>query len=373
VRQRHREARFLDRLDALGVLCWRMRARVVPGRAILSGAVRLLAMSVVLISAGRDARANDVLPFLVEYEAAPTCPTGTEFRVLLDRKLSATPGEQHSAISDALVRLSASTDGFVGRLELTRLDGTFSSRDISAASCGELAEAIAFVVALASRGGDAPTDFRALSLPPVPEPAVLRTAASRVSVRPPAPERSRSGAVWGVGGAALAGVRTGLGPTWTVTEGAALEVQAPAYGAWALVSRAGFSHAEPITRNDRYGSSVFAWNAGSLELCPTRFNRAKPLSVVPCWSTELGMLRVTGKPTLNQASRGRVASELWVAGSPLLRVEIEVVRHLSLQAQGQVILSFTPYRFVFDDPDTPVYRVPELAVAGHLGLSLNFP
>lgn len=353
-----------------------MRARFIRGRAGFTGAARSLAFGALLVCVEHNAGAADALPFALSYEAAPTCPPEAEFRALLDEKLSAAPGEDHSAISGTVVRLSAGPGSFIGRLELTHRDGTSYSRDISAASCAELAAAIAFVVALASRGGDETADFQASPPPPPappPTPQVPPLAAVRLASPPRAAARPKSGDAWGVGGGVLAGVRTGLGPTWTFVEGAGLELRAPAHGALALAGRVDFSHSEPIVRVDRYGSSLFAWNAGTLELCPARFEKAKPLSVVPCWGTELGLLRVTGRPTLNASSRGRLASQIWLAGSPLLRLELQLVRHVSLQAQGQVILSFTQYRFVLDDPDTPVYRVPEVAVAGQLGLSLTFP
>jgi hypothetical protein len=183
----------------------------------------------------------------------------------------------------------------------------------------------------------------------------------------------RRRAEWRYGFAAQLGVRTGLGPTWTVAEVGVLDVRRSGGKAWAPVLRAGIARAEPITRIERVGSTELSWLAARVEGCPLQLRLVATLQLVPCVGAHVGQLSATGQPSVGSSGQGRVAKNLWFDAVAAARLELGLWDVLSLEAQGDMLFPLTQYRFAFDHPDTAVYQVPGLAFAGFVGLAVHFP
>lgn len=303
------------------------------------------------------------------YVADAGCPDQVTFAARVEAQLvearETTPGRARAAVT--LRRDAASASG---SLELTRDDGTHYVRELSAESCDAAAQGLAFVLAYALGGGDletAPTQpFAPENAPPSqPEPATVQPAAAPASV--PAERRS----AWRYGLSAQLGVRTGLGPIWTLVESGLVDVRRTGSGGWSPALRAGFARSEPILRIDRVGSTELSWLAGRVEGCPLQVRLFGTLQLLPCVGAHLGQITAAGTPS--GEGSGRVAEQLWLDAVGAVRLELWLWRVLSLEVQGEALVPLTPYRFAYDRPDTLVYQVPGVAFAGFVGLSVHFP
>jgi hypothetical protein len=285
---------------------------------------------------------------------------------------SALPAGQRVA-----VQLHAAGAGFVGRLELLRADGSTYHREVSGASCAEVANALAFVLALALGAKDpeppstqpAPQSKPEAPPAPLPPPAPSALAAPPRLPEPPGEQRRSA---WSFGFGVQLGARAGLAPDWALVESAFFQARRASTTPFGLTLRVGFSNAQLDTQQTANGSADFRWRTGSLQACPVRLRLSKPLALVPCAGAHIGQLQVSGHP--NPSAGERVASKVWLDGLGALRLELTVLHSLSLGLEGQLIVPFTPYQFTFDSPNSSVtvYQVPNLASAAFVGLAAHF-
>ncbi|MES1186339.1 MAG: hypothetical protein ABUL60_21190 [Myxococcales bacterium] len=345
------------------------------GRGSRSAAALLL----VVLAGARPSRAQPALTYDLDYVADVGCPERAAFEAWVQAQLrearETTPGAQ----AHAAVRLQAAASGATASVELTRADGSRYQRELSGESCEAAAQGLAFVLAYALGGGDAedapvpempqesPATAPARAAAPVSAP--VETSSPQVAPIVASAPRPRSSMRWGA--ALQLGARTGLGPTWTWVEAAALDLRRRD-GVLAPVLRVAVLHGEPIQRLDAAGSTELSWLAGRLELCPLQLPLARTLKALPCLATHVGRITAEGKPT-SAPELGRRAREPWVDAAAALRLELSLFGVLQLEAQGELLAPLTPYRFAFDHPDTSVYQVPALATAGYLGLGAYLP
>ena len=291
-----------------------------------------------------------------------------------------TPG----ATARATVSLRRNAAGATGSFELTRGDGSRYLRELSAESCDAAAQGLAFVLAYALGGGEpeaAPVPeldgqsapAAAPTVAPAPTPALAPVAAPTPAPAPPPQLASAPRPTWRYGLAAQLGARTGLGPIWTPVEVGVLDVRRTGRSAFEPVLRAGVAHGEPIMRVERVGSTRFSWLGARIEVCPVQLRMLGTLRLLPCAGAHVGRLVAVGQPSAGVGGQGRRANTPWLDGLGGLRLELELLRVLEVEAQGELLLPFTRYRFAFDNPETPVYQVPGLAFAGFLGLGMHFP
>jgi hypothetical protein len=275
------------------------------------------------------------------------------------------------------IELHEAGPDFQGRLALRRADGSGYERKVSGASCTEVANAVAFVLALAlvaNEGPPAPSPDSGVA--PVAQPPALEVPpAAAPAARPPRTKPAPAGrhsALSFAAGVQL-GTRTGLAPRWLVLEGAFLELRRTTNQLLGLTLRGAFVNAASVSHSSVSGSTDFGWWAGRLEVCPLRVHLLTALELVPCAGMHLGRLRVSGHPDTEPSGSGRTSAQWWADGLGTLRLELAVARWLSLQGQADLLLPLTQYRFAFDAPDTSVYRVPSLAAGGFVGLAARFP
>lgn len=126
-----------------------------------------------------------MIPVQLEYTAPAGCPTQTEFVAFVTNRGGdfAHPGPKTKA-NAMVVKLRREASEHVGSLELRLDDMASDQRQLHAASCAEVAEALAVVAAIALRGGDSSEPDAA---PPV---AASEPAAPVAASAPPAPKGS---------------------------------------------------------------------------------------------------------------------------------------------------------------------------------------
>lgn len=312
--------------------------------------------------------------YALEYAADPTCPGRAQFEGLISYYLES---ELPAPGARVQVGLSEGDAGARGSLTLERADGTRYTRELGAATCQEVAPAVAFVLAYALAGREA--EQAAPSTAPITEPTTVQPSAATSSLsttevtdRGP-PSNRRAGSSWRFGVGVALGARTGLGPIWTTVEAARVEARRERdEDPLVLAFVASLLRDETITRIDRNGTTTFAWLAGRLDFCPVRLELQAWLSLLPCGGAHLGRLLATGEPLRGSGARGREVSKLWADAVLATRLELRLWRVLALEAQGELVVPLTTYRFAFDNPDTPVYQVPHVAAAGFVGLAVHF-
>jgi hypothetical protein len=346
------------------------------GRGCRSAALLLLAV----LAGARPTRAQPALTYDLDYVADPGCPERAAFEAWVQAQLREARETTPGARAHAAVRLQAAASGAIAGVELTRADGSHYERELRGESCEAAAQGLAFVLAYALGGGDAedapvpeipqetPATAPTLEAAPVAS-APVETSSPRVAPIVASAPRRRSSLRWGA--ALQLGVRTGLAPTWTWVEAAAVDLRRRD-SVLAPVLRVAVLHGEPIQRLDAAGSTEFSWLAGRLELCPLQLPLARTLKALPCLATHLGRITAEGKPT-SAPELGNRAREPWIDAAAALRLELSLFGVLQLEAQGELLAPLTPYRFAFDHPDTSVYQVPALAAAGFLGVGAYLP
>jgi hypothetical protein len=291
----------------------------------------------------------------LSYEADATCPDASRF---LDAALQKSEGvvleRTADANAQALVTLHARDTAFVGRLELKRRSGTYV-REMNAASCSELASALAFVLGLAlveeygSQDGDkAPKPIAA----PADVAGPVATPASSVD--------------WWFG--AEMGVRTGVSPVASTTEGVFLS-HTLAKGL-APLFRAGLVRSEPNRETRADYSTEFSWAALRIEGCPVRLPVSDFAAFRPCIAAQLGPIWTSGFP-VRQGGSADSQSRLSVEAAAGLRLELRPVPAVSVHLAFDGLLPLRHYTFYFDGPYTEVLRTPVFAVAGTLGVSFR--
>jgi hypothetical protein len=264
-----------------------------------------------------------------------------------------------------------------GRFELVRPDGSHSSRELESPSCDEAATALAFVLALAL-SGRATSDAGSIPGQPPSEARPEVAPATRASDRQHSGTGTNQGQLsnpwrWRVGLGVQLGARSGVGPRFTPVEAAVLAMRGQDRRPWQVGVRIAFLRGQPITHSDAAGDSTFKWLAARVEGCFWSAALSRALTATPCLSTHVGQLTVVGAPEPLPGATGRRAAGLWLEAGGAVRLELQLVKALSLEMQGEALLPLTRYRFAFDRPDTDVYRVPPLAAYASFGLVAHFP
>src|SRR5882724_4324372 len=117
------------------------------------GALLLIALTCVTSRSRADSQA-----LALEYDADATCPDQDAFSALVLEKLAANGVEESSSARPQIAaHIHAASSGFVGQLALRRSDASNYAREVTGDSCPEVANALAFVLALALGAKDAPS------------------------------------------------------------------------------------------------------------------------------------------------------------------------------------------------------------------------
>jgi len=321
--------------------------------------------------------ADEQARYELDYAAEPLCPSRAAFERLVESQLAEFDDISRTIQARAVVRFRRSGAEVVGRFDLERDDGTRSSRELASSSCEEAANALAFVLALALGGREATSDASPHEANRQPQAAPSAPTSLPTLQQPRAdsdlvPALPRPAWRWRFDGGVQLGARAGVGPSWTAVEAGFLGLRGDHEARWGMRLRLGVLRAQPIRHADSAGATTFEWLAGRVEGCASRV-LVEAVAVAPCLVGHVGQLTAIGEPEALPGATGDSVASLWLEGGGALRLEWHVVQGLSVEAHGEALLPLTRYRFAFDRPDTPVYRVPRVAAGAFLGLAAHFP
>jgi hypothetical protein len=322
----------------------------------------LAALAAGIVVGPRPARAGDATePIRIEYHAEAGCPSADEFNAQVFRRTSsarlATGGDTARTF---IVGIERRPTGLTGSLVIRQADGTTESREVAGPECGEVATVLALATALAidpqASLAAEPVDMPPLTSeprpPPLAKPANEPGTVEGTSL-PPLPE-----------GGAPAPWILALGPSLEaavaprVAFGGTVELawRAPDPGA---VSSAGVELTYLATPRYRSGTTAatFSYLYARPSLCSVALRWQASSGVAPCLGAELGAVTGSGIDVPHESTRTR----LWATVDIGLRLFQTLGSQWFLELEGGVVLPLTLYRFVFLDPNTPVYSVPSAA------------
>jgi hypothetical protein len=301
------------------------------------------------------------------YTSGPDCPAESEFWAMVATHLRNPSALDALPVRVELVELEGRAQAKVAFGSDGRVDAT---RELSASTCGEAAQAAALVVALA-------LDARVDEQKPVPPPAPPARPIPQPRPTPPrspdqrdsAPRevsRGESGLYLQLGGGALAQQALAPSPLIGVTAFAGIGDHAAAAEA-----RLGVVFAQSGTTESDDASAEFSLLAGQLEACAFAIVRSERFVVDPCFAVEVG--RVVSRGIDSARYAGEERSTLWAALGPLLRAR-HAFSQLWLEAYGGPWIPVAGTReFVFQDPqgNRSFHEVAPVGLVGGLGLALR--
>lgn len=321
------------------------------------------------------ARADDAPePIRLHYAAPASCPGQASFESRLQaRTTKSRPADGEEPARAFSVALREAGSRWTGVLSIRDREDRLAERQVEGASCEELADALALIVALA-------IDPQALSAPPPtpppaeppPTPAASSAVVAPAPPPPPAP-RPRDPVVPARPPPASTPWHAGLGVQGAATWGpsAAALLTLPLF---IDVRRgdAGILRPEVRLSASRGGDSLtssarFTWTVARLEACTAIWEHAARVRLVPCALIEGGTLRGEGSDVAQPTS----ATRAWIAAGATARVQTRVFGPVFVEAQGSLALPVVRDRF-FLKPDTTLHRVPEVVPSMAFGLGATF-
>jgi hypothetical protein len=360
----------------------------------LFGAVALpLASAAALLARSAPVSADESPePIRIVYRAPAGCPDEASFTAMIRGRTSlmrfASPTEPARTFEVSLRAGRSPGRSSSGRLTIRERGRDEGSRDLDAATCADVADAIALVVALAidpralakrvspatesalltdagvfDAEADAPladagpVDLPVVVAPPpaptgLPEPSSDPPSEPSADASPHSPRRSL-GVVAGVDFSATTGVAPSLlfGPS--------------PYLGWRFL-RLSFVRSATTTFAGGEGSSRFTWTVGRIDACPLTLVGGT-FRASACARVESGELEADGITVKDPRDR----TSGWLALGPLVRAEWSLLGPLFLDAEGVVPFRVTADRFYLVSGAT-VERVPIVGVTGSAGLGVHF-
>jgi hypothetical protein len=351
----------------------------VRARGISSG----LLLVGVLVARGADAEpppAPAPEPPLVEYAAPAGCPTG---EALAEQIAARTPVFRERAAELALrVEVMSEPGGVLGRASLV-LSGHAAERELRAARCDEVVEALALVVAilvdpnadtrpLPAGGVAAPGPATAEPPPGVAPRAALPPQAERPHAvrRSPPPPRGpvppAEPAYRFVAGAQAAFVgavapELALGPR--VFGGVEL------HRSWPWPSSVRLSGARLFSRRlrDVQGSMKLTADLARADACFVRLREGR-LTLEPCAGLDVGLLRIDASHPRGAEDSGRI----WADVGGLIRASVAATDWLGAEVEIGADVPLVQYRFAFQGR-AALYRTVPVGMHLGLGLGVRFP
>ena len=303
----------------------------------------LLAASTVAASAKADP--------LVEYHAAEACPSEDEFVASLHERMQESWSFEPGSRSFRVDLDHAPSGRFVGRFTSLEHDVPVAERLISARSCADLAEAMAFVVALAV---DAEARIRvevharrATLLPSPPVKVAPVREEPTVLVHHPL----------GVRAAAGGGVTSAVGPA-APTFSTSIEIVWPSGLRPSVELGSDFAFASAQTNPGWVDLTLWTLNVG---VCPVRLAAGDILEVTPCASLGAGFLR----PAVHGLADANESPVPWASAALDVRVLVWLGR-AGVRLAGGAEVPFT--RPTFETNARTLFATPAVAASASLAL-----
>jgi hypothetical protein len=306
-------------------------------------------------------------PIRLEYDAAASCPDRDTFvadlRARTDRFVL-TLADPQAATYRVTLR---SADESIGRVESREPSGAPIVQELHGATCGEVADALALVVALAidprAAGASAPT-----AVPPPPAP--LASPSLAPSSPAPAPRELPSDRPAGL---------TSPASRWAISSTVGFGVSGPFLGPEAFLEAAlvpaAADHGVSLLLDARVGGS-FTWSSagdsfgdvaqftrpsGLLDLCPVRLASGR-FAASACARGEAGALTASGGSPQRTRPFG--------AGGALLVARWALLDRVFVQLVGGAVAPFVHDRFILDG--FAVYTVSPVEAQGSLAVGARF-
>lgn len=354
-------------------------------RGLVLGALCLSALLLVPTAAsGQPQGAQEtsrLREFSVEIHGAPSCIDSRGFAELVVQRTKRGVVTPSRAAVHFAVAIDVAMDGASGTLTTTRARELPSSpeqgkpdatRTVRAATCREVADALALIAAVIL---DPEAAVNAARSAPSASGAVPPRAATPQNVPEDAPQDTTAAEApaseWRVspGIAALfsGGVGPGISTGFDVFFGVA-EMQSA--GIFALDARVSFAMTQTSSITTSAGTADFNWWAVGLTICPIRIPPgmlAGVFAVAPCAGFEGGLLKGEGHDTVSPST----STGTWFAASVGLRAALWIADFLRVEVGGDLVIPLRRDRFFFG-PDVTAYRVPAVAGRGTVGVALLF-
>jgi hypothetical protein len=288
-----------------------------------------------------------------DYRAPPECPSRAEFSA----QVAARTGSWQAPDSpfSVTVRIDEEQAGVVGRVTFDRA-GQRTLRELRAAGCTELTQALSLIVAVfvdphVTSRAPAPGE-------PPPPPVYLVSAA--------APPPQRPGLWFAVGPEAA--LTTAITRDPTFGERVFLQLGRGNRSLLASSARLSFSHLAGHELSPASGNRAeFELDAARLDGCLLRVAEAA-LAFEPCLVVEVGRLRAVGVHHVGRVTH----DQAWGALGMVLRPTLTLARRLVLGAGLGFSVPLQRYRFAFTG-ESELTHNPDLAFEASLSLALRFP
>ncbi|RYZ08388.1 MAG: hypothetical protein EOO73_08020 [Myxococcales bacterium] len=346
-----------------------------------------LAGLLVLLAWGGNAQAQPASPEYapeqveLDYLSSAGCPSKESFVREVTARIRR-PVDWVAADGRVLVALSLShTEGLAtGRLEVARAAAPPTLREFTAQTCGEVASALALVVALAldpnARTEALPEPPPAVpveepSAPSAAEPAPLPAAAPSAApseMAAPLPTRRESPPLHLVAWLGpVAGVDAGYAPKPLVTFGVSLGARV-SWGSW-LTPTLQLTPLWGKTGSTGPAAALgsFSWAMARLEACPVDLRLAPWLGFSPCLAGEIGRLAARGT---EQGVEPTAAERWWAASGVTAAVHLELGNWF-VRLSGEGMFPVIRDEFVFLEPERTVHRPNAFAYGGRLGVGFR--
>lgn len=319
----------------------------------------------------------DSEPIRIEYRADPGCPTPREFEErVFDRTASAHLAGEGEPARTFSVQLRRERRRVTGRLVISEPSGATMTRRVTGSDCGDVATVLALATALAidPRAELAPHETleeagpranaheaESPAAPPATSPARGEIASDAPDARPSSAGAPASMMRPYAALGARARFFVAPNPAWGVSAAIGATSGGAEAGSDVFVELAYLGTAPERIRG---ASATFRFVLARPGACLFGTQLGGAVRVSPCVAAELGAVsaRGAGLPLASAQTRFFGAVELF------LRAEVELSSVLFVSADAAANAPFTRYEFLFEDPDTPVHRVPPLTASAGLRL-----
>lgn len=363
----------------------------------------LLGLSGAVVLATSAPAAAEVETIRIDYRSARGCPTAEQFvNRVLRRTQNARLAQLEEDARTFVVVIERSARGYSGSLAVRENGGSTVARTVTARRCGDVAGVLALSTSLAV-DPTAPTPSESSeSSWEVPGPADTPNAPQRSEAEaaageaPPssaapasavgnggenAPPKetqpdsvSRERSVEGEDGPAAPwsgwlsvgpSLRTGASPRAAFGASVALEARrdAPSFPLSAAALELTFLRS--LSARVGGASAVFEFASVRPRVCAWSLHIVSALSLSPCLAGELGFLAASG----SNLPEPRTQRRFWAAAELAARLDLSFSQRLSLHLDSALVVHGTRYRFVFEDPETAIYKAPAAGFATGLRLA----
>jgi len=306
----------------------------------------------------------------VRVDGFPGCPSSEEFWRRLSRRAPGIrltrPGEPGRVF---VVRFQATENGHTtGRLRVLDIEGSALEREVSGATCVEVADALALVAAVAARSDatiDTPSDAE-----PAPErsPRSPRPPATETAVAPVSEERAPA---WSLLVRGQTSLRTQVLPASLYGAGAGFEFARdgssswqPAIGAMLEATLTGTASTDHIAPNTEMAAQL---TMVRVVASPLRL-RAGVVDLRPYVSLDVGRLALEGRGSgLTRDAQNRM---FWIAAALLAQADVRLGAGWIVGAS--VGAEVHPFLYQFKYTDRDVYQVGDIGLIAGLSVAYRF-